>query len=403
MGVQRVSMPAAGLPAIGSVETIPGPPGYQVRFPDRPHVACEMWLRELSACDLSPSSLRSYGCDLLRWLRFLHVHDVAWQRAERGHVRDLVEHLRTAPNPRRLRRSPTAAPLGSVNQITGKPYPTLGYAPRTINHQLTVLSEFYDFAIDADLGPLVNPVPQQRGRARDRAHAHHNPMQPFARGRRAQYRQKVPQQQPRAIPDQVIDNLFAALRRHRDRALVAFYLSSGVRASELLGMRLVDVDAGQRTIKVVSKGSRELAEVPASADAFAWLALYLMEAAQHGYLADGLVWHTLRSPFRPLNYHAARAVLMRANALLGTNHSLHDLRHTAATRMVDDPVFTLVDVQTILRHASISTTLLYTRPRLEDLIAKVTEHHARPRPDPVAQVADGYDATQVRELLGLSE
>ncbi|TDP28412.1 site-specific recombinase XerD [Nocardia ignorata] len=398
-----MSVPAAGLPTIGWVAAIPGPPGYQVRFPDQPHEACEMWLRELSVCDLSPSSLRSYGFDLLRWLRFLHVQDVAWQRAERGHIRDLVEHLRTAPVPRRLRRSPSAAPLGSVNQITGKPYPTIGYAPRTINHQLTVLSEFYDFAIDADLGPLVNPVPHRRGHGGARIHAHHNPMQPFVRGRRAPYRQKVPQQLPRAIPDQAVDSLFAALRSNRDRALVAFYLSSGVRASELLGMRLNDVDAGHGTIKVISKGSRELAEVPASADAFTWLALYLMEADQHGCLADGLVWHTLRSPFRPLTYHATRAVLMRANTLLGTNHSLHDLRHTAATRMLDDPAFTLVDVQTILRHASISTTLLYTRPRLEDLIAKVTEHHAQARPDPLTQIGDGYNAAQVRELLGLTE
>ncbi|WP_255284056.1 tyrosine-type recombinase/integrase [Nocardia ignorata] len=293
--------------------------------------------------------------------------------------------------------------MGSVNPITGKPYPTMGYAPRTINHQLTVLSEFYNFAIDSDLGPLANPVPQRHGRGGARAHAHHNPMQPFVRGRRAPYRQKVPQRLPRAIADHAIDNLFAALRSNRDRALLAFYLSSGVRASELLGMHLTDVDAGHRTIKVISKGSRELAEVPASADAFAWLALYLVEAAQQGCLGDGLVWHTMRSPYRPLTYHAARAVLMRANTLLGTNHSLHDLRHTAATRMIDDPAFTLVDVQTILRHASISTTLLYTRPRLEDLITKVAEHHARQRPEPITQVGAGYDAALVRELLGLSE
>nr|WP_245669356.1 tyrosine-type recombinase/integrase [Nocardia speluncae] len=396
-------MPAAGLPSIGSVEAVEGVQRWQVRFPDRPHEAAELWLRELSACDLSPSSLRSYGFDLLRWFRFLHVHGVAWQHAERAHVRDLVEHLRTAPNPRRLHRSPTAPPLGSVNAITGKSYPTIGYAPRTINHQLTVLSEFYVFAVDSDLGPLLNPVPTRTRRGGGRVDAHHNPMEPFARGRRAPYRQKVPQRHPRSIPDQAVEDLFAALRSNRDRALVAFYLSSGVRASELLGMRLVDVDAGRRTIKVVSKGSRELAEVPASADAFAWLSLYLVEAAQQDHLDDGLVWHTLRSPYRPLTYHAARAVLMRANALLGTNHSLHDLRHTAATRMIDDPVFTLVDVQTILRHASVSTTLLYTRPRLEDLIAKVTEHHARPRRESVAPIADGYDAEQVRELLGLTE
>jgi hypothetical protein len=79
-----------------------------------------------------------------------------------------------------------------------------------------------------------------------------------------------------------------------------------------------------------------------------------------------------------LTYHAARAVLQRANTVLGTNWTLHDLRHTAAQRMLADPAFTLVDVQTILRHASVTTTQIYTQPRLEDLIGKVLEHYARP-------------------------
>lgn len=314
-----------------------------------------------------------------------------------------MEYLRVAPNPQRLRRSPSAPPLGSVNLVTERLYPTRGYAARTINHQLTVLSEFYAFAIDVDLGPLMNPVPQRTGRGGARPNAHRNPMEPFLVSRRAKYRQKVPKQLPRSIPDHAVENLFAALRSDRDRALVAFYLSSGVRASELLGVRLDGIDAGRRTIQVISKGTRELAEVPASADAFAWLALYLMQAAQQGCLEDGLAWHTLRRPHRPLTYHAMRAVLIRANEALGTNYSLHDLRHTAAARMAADPAFTLVDVQSILRHASITTTLLYTRPRLEDLIAKVTEHHARPRPASDIQFGAGYDPAQVRELLGLPE
>ncbi|MEU1204846.1 tyrosine-type recombinase/integrase [Nocardia sp. NPDC005825] len=397
-----MSIGAAALPTVGRIEPISDVPGWLVRFPDRPHEAAELWLRDLWTCDLSSASLRSYAFDLLRWLRFLHALGVPWQRAERWHVRELVEYLRVAPNPQRVRRSPSAPPLGSVNLVTGKPYPTLGYAARTINHQLTVVSGFYTFAIDADLGPLMNPVPQRAGRGGGRIYAHHNPMEPFAGSRRGKYRQRVPRQLPRSIPDQAVDNLFSALRSDRDRALVAFYLSSGVRASELLGVRLDGIDAGRRTIAVIAKGTREAAEVPASADAFGWLALYLMQAAQQGCLDDGLVWHTLRRPHRPLTYHAMRAVLMRANEALGTNHSLHDLRHTAAARMASDPTFTLVDVQSILRHASISTTLLYTRPRLEDLIAKVTEHHARPRPVGL-RIGEEYDAAQVRELLGLTE
>ena len=63
--------------------------------------------------------------------------------------------------------------------------------------------------------------------------------------------------------------------------------------------------------------------------------------------------------------------------------------------------FTLVDVQTILRHASVTTTQIYTRPRLEDLIEKVLEHHARP-PAPAPTLDPGYDAAAVHELLGLT-
>ncbi|MGH3871552.1 MAG: hypothetical protein ACRDSR_08585 [Pseudonocardiaceae bacterium] len=45
------------------------------------------------------------------------------------------------------------------------------------------------------------------------------------------------------------------------------------------------------------------------------------------------LWWILRRPLRALGYDAARAMFTRANAALGSNWSLHDLRHTAAYRM----------------------------------------------------------------------
>jgi site-specific recombinase XerC len=80
------------------------------------------------------------------------------------------------------------------------------------------------------------------------------------------YRPRLPRRIPRGIPDERFDEIFAALASDRDRALVAFWVSSGVRASELLGMRVADVDPGQQLITVVRKGTRvalmTLAEVP---------------------------------------------------------------------------------------------------------------------------------------------
>jgi site-specific recombinase XerD len=384
---------------LGRVESAESGLPWRVIFPDVEHVGATSYLRELAASDCSPLTVRSYAFDLLRWFRFLHERLINWERAERVDVRAFVEHLRETPNPQRLRRRPGRPAPGSVNALTGKAEPPAKYAARTINHQLSVLFGFYDHACAANLGPLVNPVPAQGARGGGRPHAHHNPMQDFVIHKRANYRQKTPRPVWRGIPDEAATTLFAALRSHRDRALVSFYLSSGVRASELLGLCHGDLDAGRYTITVTSKGSRAREVVPASVDSFVWLALYFAEQ-QPPMSPGGPVWWTRRSKPAPLNYHAMRAVLRRANDSLGTNWSLHDFRHTAAARLLADPAFTLVDVQTVLRHASVTTTQIYTQPRLEDLVGKVLEHYARP-PVSGPTIEPSYDAASVRELLGL--
>ena len=56
------------------------------------------------------------------------------------------------------------------------------------------------------------------------------------------------------------------------------------------------------------------------------------------------MWWTLRPPLAALSYHAAHRMFERANALLGANWTLHDLRHSAAHRMARDPALPLADV-----------------------------------------------------------
>ena len=78
----------------------------------------------------------------------------------------------------------------------------------------------------------------------------------------------------------MFNELFARLRSHRDRALVAFWVSTGARASELLGAVCSGADPGQQLITVIRKGSRAVQQLPASPDAFVWLRLYQQE--MHG-------------------------------------------------------------------------------------------------------------------------
>jgi integrase len=207
---------------------------------------------------------------------------------------------------------------------------------------------------------------------------------------------------PRCIPDERFNELFAQLGSHRDRALVAFWASTGARAAELLGATVGDVDPGQQLINVVRKGTRALQPLPAAPDAFVWLRLY--DAQLQGLVPPGRdqpVWWTLRRPFRALSYDAARLMFTRANAALGANWSLHDLRHTAAYRMARDPDVPLTDVQWVLGHAHLSTTQRYLNPLIEDVIAGMLAFHTR-RQDgaPAAPAAAGYRAESLTVLFG---
>lgn len=367
-----------------------------------------VFLRELLASGRSSATLRSYGMDLLRWWRFLRAVQVNWDRATRVEARDFSCWIGLTVKQRRLRSNAAgaiASVAGAPNPVTGKPALGDRYAPATVAHSETVLRGFYDFHRDAGIGPILNPFPLDPSRRSRRAHAHHNPMDGWTRERVGRYRPKVPHRVPRAIPDQRFNELFAALGSNRDRALVAFWISTGARASELLGIRHCDIDPGQQLITVVRKGTRAAQQVPASTDAFVWLRLYQEEL--HAGLPRGRtqpVWWTLRRPWRPLTYHAAHRMFERANAALGSDWTLHDLRHSAAARMARDPALTLSDVQHVMGHAHLSTTEIYLTPNPDEVIAGVLAHHARaaeqrekPAPPPPAP---GYDPQALSVLFG---
>ena len=342
--------------------------------------AVAAFLKDLQASGLSVSTQRSYAMDLLRWFRFVWAIEVPWNEATRVEACDFCRWLAYADKATRapaVGRSMNNAP----NPVTGKSRPGRSYAATTRAHSETVLRVFYDFHRDVGTGPMVNPFSLSRDRRGGRANAHRNPMDPYRNDRVGLYRPRVAQRIPRCIPDALFNQVFAELGSHRDRALVALWVSTAARASELLGARCSDVDPGQQLVTVVCKGSRSLQQLPASPDAFVWLRLYQSEIEQEIPTGpDDPLWWTRRRPFRPLTYHAARAMFARAGAALGANWTLHDLRHTAAYRMARDPALPLADVQWVLGHARLSTTQLYLTPMPGDVIAGVLAHHRRRQP-----------------------
>ena len=245
---------------------------------------------------------------------------MAWDRATRVEARDFCRWLQVAGKPTR----PHWRTQGEITTTVraAATAPASGgevYAASVRAHSETVLRTFHDFHRDAGSGPIVNPFPLDRSRRGGRAHAHHNPMEPHRDQRTGLYRPTVPARIPRSIPDAEFNELFARLPSHRDRALVAFYVSTGARAAELLSATQGGVDPGRQLIAVVRKGSRQLQELPASTDAFVWLRLYQLEL--DGVIPTGRrqpLWWTLRRPHRPLAYHAVHRMFERVNQRAGT-------------------------------------------------------------------------------------
>jgi integrase len=361
-----------------------------------PVEAVSAYFGDLQAAGRSVATIRSYGLDLLRWFRFLWAIGVGWNRATRVEARDFCRWMLLVGKPARPHwRRPHEVPDRSGVQA---------YAPSVRAHAETVLRGFYDFHLEAGSGPIVNPFPLVRPGA-GRAHPHHNPMEPYRNERTGLYRPRVPSRVPRSVPDAEFNEIFARLPSHRDRALVAFYVSTGARASELLSATQGGVDPGRQLITVTRKGTRVTQELPASSDAFVWLRLYQLE--MDGLIPNGKrqpLWWTLRMPVRPLTYHAAHRMFERVNDRAGTAATLHSLRHTAAYRMAEDPKLPLTDVQLVLGHAQLTTTQIYLTPRQEDVVRRVLAHHdeearraaARSRPVP----APGYRPEALEVLFG---
>ncbi|WP_228000754.1 tyrosine-type recombinase/integrase [Nocardia australiensis] len=385
------------LPQIGSVVAGPGqsPPYVLLDQHGAPVQPVVQYLQDLALSDVSPLTCKSYGYDLLRWFRMLWLLEIEWNRATEAEVSLMVGWLRSASNPQRHRRRPGAATAGTVNPRTGKQMLKKGYAPRTINHCLSVIWGLYAYHAHFGRGPVINPVPESSERRQ--ALAHLNPLAPKPIVRRARLRQRVPKAQPRSIPDALWDELFDAMRNDRDRALLMFYVSSAARASELLGVGMDDVDWGGLRVWVISKGSRAREDIPADPKAFSYLAAYLEQA---GLPEPGQpVFRTLRGESRPLTYSALRRILQRANDRLGTNWTWHDLRHTAAIRMVNDPNMKDTEVQRIPRHASLATLGIYTVVRVEDMFDTMQSHFARPKPE--ASIPVGYDPADFKAVFGV--
>lgn len=166
----------------------------------------------------------------------------------------------------------------------------------------------------------------------------------------------------------------------RDKAMLECLYASGLRVSELVALPLANVRREERFVVVLGKGSKERA-VPFGRTAAEWLDRYLVEARpllQGPGRTDALFLNN-RGAAMTRQQFWNRIKIYAKMAGIKTNVTPHVLRHSFATHLVDHGA-DLRSVQTMLGHADISTTQIYTDVARERLQKVIDEKHPLSKP-----------------------
>lgn len=282
-----------------------------------------LWLEE----GLSRNTLESYRRDLMQFAEWLEKH--AGKNLLRAERVDIERHLAA--------RFPLAK-------------------PRSISRLISSLKRYYRFALRENQ-VAVDPT-QQLGAP------------------------KLPRSLPKSLSEDEVESLLKAaddsqILGLRDRAMLETLYATGLRVSELVGMKVSEVSLDMGVVRVMGKGSKERL-VPLGEESLDWVRRYLREgrpAILDGQLSDSLFVTQRGGPMtRQAFWYLIKRYAMQAD--IRKPLSPHVLRHAFATHLLNHGADLRV-VQMLLGHADISTTQIYThvaRERLKQLHAR---HHPR--------------------------
>ena len=225
-----------------------------------------------------------------------------------------------------------------------------GLATRTIKRRLSSVSGLFAYlVVRDDVGVTANPVP--RGLATRKSG-----LRPGTRGVPLL---RSPRTLPRVLSPAEVNALRAALRTHRDRAMVDAMALGGLRRCEVLGLRLDDLNPGERRVRIREGKGGHQRIVPVADGFFATLAAYLNHErpdTDHDH-----VFVVLKGPRRgrPLSAAGLDEIVSGARRRAGlARATCHQLRHTCFTRLREAGM-ALEALQAQAGHRSIESTRLY--------------------------------------------
>ena len=192
-----------------------------------------------------------------------------------------------------------------------------------------------------------------------------------------------PSRLPKTLSEAQVEALLTAPKTEtalglRDRAMLETIYATGLRVSELVGLRLHEINFDMGVIRVFGKGSKERL-VPLGEEAVDWLRRHLSEArpALLGKRQSDDLFVTARGA--AMTRQAFWQLIKRYALLAGIDParlSPHVLRHAFATHLINHGADLRV-VQLLLGHSDISTTQIYTHVARERLKLLHAAHHPR--------------------------
>lgn len=277
---------------------------------------------------LAANTLEAYGRDLTRYADFLDKQGVSGIDAiTPAHVVDFLGALRKE-----------------------------GLAPRSQTRSLVAVRTFHKFLVAEKISNL-NPAARIES-------------------------MRLTQALPQVLSPREVERLLAAPCEAdaigaRDRAMLELLYATGLRVSELVGLKLGDVQALVGCVRTLGKGRKERV-VPVGETALAELDVYLQGARALLEKKSGSPYLFLNRSGQGLTRQGFWKIIKRRALQAGIRKNItpHTLRHSFATHLLENGA-DLRAVQAMLGHADISTTQIYTQVTRERLRRLHEQFHPR--------------------------
>ena len=271
---------------------------------------------------LSNNTVKAYEADISSFFQWLDNEDLKYKNLQEDHINQYISFLFQ----RKMRSS-------------------------SVNRKISSIKSFYIFLVKRNF-------------------VKNSPLNDLVTPKQEKY---LPESMSEAEVDKLLNSPDVANKiENRDKAMIEMLYATGMRISELVNLKVTDVDMKRCVVKVFGKGSKERL-VPFGETALDSLRSYLNERDQSSS-KEIFLSNRGKKMTRVAFWQRVKVYLMREN--LNNSISPHTLRHAFATHLLNRGA-DLRSVQLLLGHSDLSTTQIYThiaKQRLSDVLKK---HHPR--------------------------